>query len=515
MTKSRYIEFWSLLLLVSSFFLTASVHGQNREKIKLIYAKEAIIDKTGDKSVRKLIGEVEFKHKQTKMYCDSAYLYPKSNSLRAYSNVRIVKGDSIDLTGDSLYYDGNSSFAELRGNITLNDGSQNLRTQYLDYDVGKNFGYYQGGGLVTNLNDSSTLKSEIGYYYADNERFKFKNNVKMESEDYTITSDTLEYDQKGDIVYFFGPTDIVGDSSSIFCKRGFYNRKTEDSEFVRDAKIVNKDQQIEGDSIIYNQQSQNGEVFGNSVLTDTVNNIMLKSDYAYLNGTDSISYATGNLLMEQRYENDTLYLHSDTLYTLYDSTREHRVIRSYHKVKFFKSDIQGKCDSLLYSTADSTIKMFIDPVIWSDANQMSGTTITIRTYDGNVESLFIEDNAFIVSVQDSTKEFYNQVKGRTLLAHFRDNKVYKIDVNGNGETIYYAEDDEDKEAMGMNRLACSEMTVYMDSNQIDNIRFYNKPEATLYPLKDLTDELQYFRYFEWRGAERPKKREDVFVWRED
>jgi hypothetical protein len=219
--------------------------------------------------------------------------------------------------------------------------------------------------------------------------------------------------------------------------------------------------------------------------------------------------------MEQRYENDTLYLHSDTLYTLYDSTREHRVIRSYHKVKFYKSDIQGKCDSLLYSTADSTIKMFIDPVIWSDANQMSGTTITIRTYDGNVESLFIEDNAFIVSVQDSTKEFYNQVKGRTLLAHFRDNKVYKIDVNGNGETIYYAEDDEDKEAMGMNRLACSEMTVYMDSNQIDNIRFYNKPEATLYPLKDLTDELQYFRYFEWRGAERPKKREDVFIWRED
>jgi hypothetical protein len=146
---------------------------------------------------------------------------------------------------------------------------------------------------------------------------------------------------------------------------------------------------------------------------------------------------------------------------------------------------------------------------------MSGTTITIRTYDGNVESLFIEDNAFIVSVQDSTKEFYNQVKGRTLLAHFRDNEVYKIDVNGNGETIYYAEDDEDKEAMGMNRLACSEMTVYMDSNQIDNIRFYNKPEATLYPLKDLTDELQYFRYFEWRGAERPKKREDVFIWREE
>ncbi len=497
---------------VLTFILLAQgVFAQQKTKIKMIYAETGIFDESLGENTRKLIGNVQFKHKGSTMFCDSAYLFGNSNSLKAYGNVRIIKGDSITITGDSLDYNGNTEFAKLRGDVELKDGNQILNTNYLDYDLAGNYAYYVGGGVLTNTQDSSILISDIGYFYEDDEVFHFKDNVELTHPDYYIVSDTMHYMQQTDVVYFFGPTCITFDSAEIYCERGFYDQINDRSQFVKHVRIEEKERIIEGDSVIYDQKLGIGEVFCNSVITDTINMVIIESDYAYLNENDSISIATGYLTMKQIFETDTLFLHSDSLITEYDSTRQHRILRGYRKAKFFKKDMQGKCDSLLYHTGDSNIVMYHDPVLWTDSTQMTGDLIKIRTYDGKIEKLYIFEKSFIITEVHQENRWYNQIKGRDLEAFFENNEIYKIDIEGNGQTIYYTEED-DGSITGMNRLNCSNMTIFMDSGQIDNIRFYIKPDAVLYPIKDLTEELIFYDGFKWRESERPKTRYGIYFW---
>lgn len=501
------------LLSAATLFLIGHVSfGQgDKTKIKMIYAETGIFDESLGENTRKLIGSVQFKHKGSTMFCDSAYLFGNSNSLKAYGNVRIIKGDSVTVTGDSLDYNGNTEFAKLRGDVTLEDGNQVLKTNYLDYDLAGNFAYYVGGGVLTNKKDSSVLVSDIGYFYEDDEVFHFKRNVELTSPDYDIVSDTMHYKQKTEVVYFFGPTCITFDSAEIYCERGFYDQINDRSQFVKHVRIEEKERIIEGDSVVYDQRAGIGEVFCNSVITDTLNKVIIESDYAYLNENDSMSIATGYLTMKQIFDTDTLFLHSDSLITEYDSTRKNRILRGYRKVKFFKDDMQGKCDSLLYNTGDSNIVMYHDPVLWTDSTQMTGELIKIRTFDGKIDKLFIFDKSFIITEVLEEKRWYNQIKGRDLVAFFKKNEIHKIEIEGNGQTIYFTEED-DGSISGMNRLDCSNMTIFMDSGRIDNIRFYVKPDAILYPIKDLTEELIFYDGFKWREAERPKTRYGIYFW---
>lgn len=500
---------WSVAIL---FLCVSTVSGQGEKtKIKMIYAETGVFDESLGENTRKLIGSVQFKHKGSTMFCDSAYLFGNSNSLKAYGNVRIVKGDSVSVTGDSLDYNGNTEFAKLRGDVTLEDGNQILKTTYLDYDLAQNFAYYVGGGVLTNKKDSSILVSDIGYFYEDEEVFHFKSNVELTSPDYDIVSDTMHYLQKTEVVYFFGPTCITFDSAEIYCERGFYDQINDRSQFVKHVRIEENERIIEGDSVVYDQRLGIGEVFCNSVITDTLNNVIIESDYAYLNENDSISIATGYLTMKQIFDKDTLFLHCDSLITEYDSTRKNRILRGYRKAKFFKFDMQGKCDSLIYNTGDSNIVMYDDPVLWTDSTQMTGDLIKIRTYNGKIDKLFIYDKSFIITEVLEEKRWYNQIKGRDLVAYFEKNEIRKIEIEGNGQTIYFTEED-DGTISGMNRLDCSNMTIYMDSGQIDNIRFYVKPDAILYPIKDLTEELIFYEGFKWRAAERPQTRKGIYFW---
>ena len=171
--------------------------------------------------------------------------------------------------------------------------------------------------------------------------------------------------------------------------------------------------------------------------------------------------------------------------------------------------MQGKSDSLSFSEADSTMRLYTQPVVWTDSNQITGKEIIIKTYDGVIQNMQINDQAYIISEEE--KDLYNQVKGKTLFAHFKDNEINRIDVNRSGQTIYYVRD-EAKELMGMNRLDCSNMSIFIDSAGINNIKFYKKPDGTFFPMKDITPEMKLLRYFYWRIDEKPKTKEDIFNW---
>lgn len=501
-----------LLMVLLSSTGNTTVFAQKKSKIKILGANEGKYIEAQYGKAKILTGNVRFKQGKTLMFCDSAVLYSETNSMKAYGNVRIEeKAKKTEMTGDSLIYDGNTKNGKLQGTIKLINDKQILRTHYLDFDVGKNLAYYSGGGEITNNDDHSILKSKIGYYHSDTQVYFFKDSVSYVTDDYEIDSDTMQYNTPTDIVYFHGPTDIVSDSSSIYCESGWYDKRNRFSTFSQNVEMVSDEQILYADSVAYNEAAKLGKAFGNVEILDTTNNIQINGDFARYNNRARTSLVTGNLELQLFFSKDTLHLHSDTLFTNYDSTQTHRLIHAFHHVQYYKPDMQGKCDSLSFSEADSTMRMYTHPVVWTDSNQVTGKEIIIKTYDGVIQNMRINEEAFIVSEEET--DLFNQVKGKSLFAHFKNNEIYRIDVNRSGQTIYYVRD-ENQSLMGMNRLDCSNMSIFTDSAGVNNIKFYGQPDGTFFPMKDVTLEMKLLRYFYWRMDEKPNSVEDIFHWAE-
>ena len=166
-----------------------------------------------------------------------------------------------------------------RNHVILKKDSLLLKTDSLDYDLGNNIGYYFNNGVTVNGED--TLKSVFGYYYADDNEFFFKKNVKVINPRFKIISDTLMHNTKTKITYFIGPTDIISDSNFIYCENGWYNHNNNISQFNKNAYLKNKEQKLQGDSLYYNRNLGIGKAFKNVTFTDSIQNIMLKGNYGF------------------------------------------------------------------------------------------------------------------------------------------------------------------------------------------------------------------------------------------
>lgn len=465
------------------------------------------VEKDGTKT-RRLIGNVVFKHENVLMSCDSAFLYSKSNTLDAYGNVKINKVDGVKIIGDSLKYDGDSKMANIKGNVILTHNDILLSTTSMNYDINKNVATYTNWGKI--IDKENVLTSRIGIYYADNKDFFFKDSVHLENPEYNMTADTLRYNTGSEIAFFLGPTTITADENTIYCENGWYDTKHNLSQFNKHAKIFSNSKSISGDSLFYNRGKGYGKAINNVVIWDTVQNLIISGDFAeYFEENDEVVVSENAVLIDI-YEEDTLFLHADTLRTGFDTTGEHKILLAYNKVRFYKPDLQGKCDSMVFFYQDSTINLFSDPIIWSEQNQMTADFINLKRGDSGIESLSFENNSFIVSQVDSN--MYNQIKGKNMLGLFIDNDLRRIKVTGNGETVYYAQE-EDSSYVGVNKAICSDMIIYVEENNIKKITFIKQPTATLYPIDELSKQELELKGFIWLEEKRPLSKEDIFIWK--
>jgi hypothetical protein len=206
---------------------------------------------------------------------------------------------------------------------------------------------------------------------------------------------------------------------------------------------------------------------------------------------------------------DSLFMHADTVRATFDTGQNIKNVFCFYKVKFFRDDLQGMCDSLTYFSRDSSLTMYRQPVIWSDSNQLSADSIKLTMLNGQADSLKMYSAAFIISKDDTGS--YNQIKGRTVLAKFRDNDLYKINVIGNAQTIYWARE-EDKTLIGINMAVSSEMLIFLEKNQLKSITYINNPDAHIYPEKSVPLNERKLKNFKWEEKRRPMKKEDIFVW---
>lgn len=502
--KTRYTSFYkSLQYCIVGICLFISASGFAQNNIQLL----------GGKSIRKfaegriIVGDVKWAHKGAFLYCDSLVEYTEKQILKAYFNVK-VEDDGATMYGDSLYYNSQTKLGWLIGHVRLNQDDQTLVTDRIDFDREIKLAEYHTGGVLTDISDSSRLTSVDGYYFYQNKEFAFAKDVEYTSPDLALTTDSLVYKENSDLIYFYGPTEITQDSAIINCKKGWYNSTTEDALFRIDAEVFSPQDSttIWADKIKYNGTKEIAEAFNNVFLENLKDNMAISSEYLYSNNTDSLSIATGDMILMQFDNEDTLFTHGDSLY-MFPDTLQTRSIRISHGVKIFKSDFQGVCDSLVYHEYDSSLTMFTNPLLWTEGNQIKGDTIIFYMIENKMDSMNVRKNALVISEADSI--FYNQISGRNMTCFFNDsNQLDSIYVMGNSETIYFAQD-EDSLFVGMNREKCANYVIHFLDNEVNTIFSMDQPEGDFYPMDKITPELMYFRRFKWYGDIRPMSKDDL------
>ena len=463
-------------------------------------------DQSLGKNVFRLVGNVRMKHEDILLFCDSAYLNQETNHFKGYGRVHIIKSDTLELFGDRLDYNGTSRLAQLKGRVIMEHESSTLHTDNLDYDMEDEIAwYYDGGQIVDSLN---ILESRWGYYYVDMEEYHFKDNVFLSNEDNTLSTDTLRYDSKNEMIYFLGPTQIFGDTNYIYCENGWYDSRRNFSSFNQNAVFQSGEQVLSGDSLLYDRDNEISEAFGNVMARDTLENSIIKGHKLFYNESKNILMVTENALFIMAEEPDSLFLHADTLYSYIEDSLDSRRILAYHKVQFYREDIQGRCDSLDYLVKDSIIYLFKEPVLWQENSQLTATKISVKLGDEGIDKVVMSDIGLLITELDSLH--YNQIKGKTVTGYFSDNKLHKVDVTGNSEGLFYPEDD--KGRIGLNKALSSDTQIIFKDGKIDRVKFISDPDPTLTPMDQIKETDRYLQGFTWLSWQRPKDKNDIFIW---
>lgn len=486
-------------------FIPTLLHSQSAIEIK--YADRFNGFKKFGVSMVRLVGNVRFAHEGALMNCDSAYLNQTDNSAIAYGHIRVNQGDSITLTGDRMTYNGVTRMMEIEGNVTLRDPKMTLTTDKIFFDRKVNQAYYLSGGNI--LQEDKTLRSKVGIYLTGTKEFLFKDSVRIISPDYSVSSDTLVYSTITEGTKMFGPTIIKSGKDSIYCERGTYNPESGRSSFSKNPYMASDGQILKGDSIFFLEKKREGQVFGNVYLWDIKNEILLEGGFAHYTREPESLYVTDEPLLTQLIDGDSLYIHGDQFISKQiDPSREERHMKVFHDVKIYKSDFQAVCDSLYYSDIDSIFFFYGDPVIWNGKTQLTGDEVTLTVRRQKLDSLILIGNAFMIGEIDSVNA--HQIKGRDMYGLFTDNQLRKIDVKGNGQTVYYAVDEETGAIEGINRADCSNLIIRLKDQEVSGITFLTKPDATLYPPDKIPVGEKRLKGFRPQFFRRPNEKNDLF-----
>jgi len=437
---------------------------KSQTQIEIINADKISFNKKNNKDRQVLTGNVKTKHNNQFMSCDSAYFYASENKIEAFSNIHIWQGDTLSLKGDYLIYLGNHQLAEIEKNVRFKHNEMNLTSVQLRYNFEHHKGFFDKKAVINEKNKS--LKSNQGIYYASTEKFDFYKNVVIETEEENLRSDTLYYWLQNEYAVFKSNGSIENNKINVKAQSGWVNQKNGKAFLNDNVQIINLE-----------------------------NNSILRADTCYLFNEMNHSISYGNTLLSLPLNEDTLYLTADTL--LQKKKTEGNLLQAYPRANFKSVDMVGFCDSLSYSTKEENLFLNKEPVIWLDQFQLTSDSIRIILNKDLIKMAFLNKSAFITSEVDSNS--FNQISGENMKVHFHENELSNIEVIGNGESIYYVEDEEKSEAVGVNKIICSNMNITIKNKQIENINFYKEPDAMLYPLNQMNRNDLLLKGFTWRN----------------
>ena len=502
------------------FFTSA----QERKQIEIEYAPymDIVEDKPGATILtRNNSSQVHVKHKGIELWCNEAIYYGNEDFIEAFGNVRVKQGDSINMTSKYVEYSGKTQLAYASGDVILIDPDSKLYTDILHFDRIRQQAYYNQKGKVVR-DTSGTITSTRGRYYMTSKKYQFVDNVKLVNPEYIIDTEQLDFYTESGFAFLYGPTTITSEASVIYCERGYYNTNNDTGYFVKKSKINYNDRIVEGDSLYFDRNKSFASATNNITVTDTLNNSIIKGHYAEIFREKDSVFITKRALAITEQENDSIFMHSDTL--MVTGPADNRIIRGYYNAKMFKSNLSGKADSIHMNQKSGLTQLinFYDldsdvftkkkhPILWHFESQITGDSIHLISNSKNetLDSLKVFNNAFVIN-KDSLGEGYNQISGKRLNGLFVNNALETIDVIKNADTIYYLRNSED-ELIGIDKSKSGAIKIWISENEIDELRKLNQIGGMTYPEEDFPEKERKLKGFIWRNDERPKSIEDLFA----
>ena len=500
-------------------------------KVFLENAEE--LRKAPDDSFMVVVRNVVFTKGPMIMKCDSAHYYPDTESMNAYGNVSMEQGDTLFIFADELDFDGPTEIATLYADpgkkVELINRDVKLETDVFVYDLAVDIGYYEVGGQLTD--PGNTLVSLKGEYIPSTKEANFYTDVHLNSRNATDTldifSDTLYYNTATHVAEIYSPSEIINRRGTIYTTRGVCNTDSNYSIlYDRSMIVTSQGQTLTADTIYYDRARMYGEAFGNMIMTDTAHHAEVRGQYGFYNEATDSTFVTGRAMLAEYSQGDTLFLHGryietfrafDTIRIKEDTLRavpaSERIDTShvavvYPRVRFFRSDVQGVCDSMRFTSADSTLRMYINPVIWSEDRQVHGNIIEMLLNDSTVERITLPDQGF--TSQHIEGDHYNQMSGKEMVAYFVDGDMRRLDINGNVEIILYPEESDST----INKIVNAESSFlrgYFRNRNAESIKLWPETTGKATPLF-LAKRSQYFlAKFKWFDAIRPRSPHDIFV----
>ncbi len=517
---------------------TANRAGGNR--VFLERADE--LRKSDNDSFMVVVGKVEFTKGPMLMFCDSAHYYPATESMNAYGNVRMEQGDTLFVYADELDYDGRPGvetatlYADPGKKVRLINRDVMLQTDIFIYDLHLDLGYYNVGGELTDK--SNRLTSLEGEYVPSTKEANFYTNVHLNSRSQTDTldiyTDTLYYNTATHIAELYSPSSVINARGTVYTRRGVYDTDSNICTlYDRSTVVTSQNQTLTADTIYYNRFAGYGEAFGNMELTDSAHSATVYGDYGYYNELADSSFVTGHAQIKEYSQGDTLYLHGryiktfielDTTTVTVDSiinpgdsiakpvTAERidtcHIAVIYPRVRFFRSDMQGICDSMRFTQRDSTLRMFVSPIVWSEDRQIFGNIIELHMNDSTVDRAHLPEFGF--TAQHIEDVYYNQISGKEMTAYFVDNEMRHLDINGNVEIIMYPEESDST----INKIVTAEssfLAADFKGRTAERVKMWPQTTGTATPLFMARRSSFFLPKFKWYEGVRPTSPDDIFI----
>lgn len=480
-----------------------------------------------------LVGDVVFTKGPMTMRCDSAHYYTESESMDAFGNVRMTQGDTLEINGNELNYNGFSEIAILYGAfdrpVHMRNRDVHLTTDIFNYDLVADFGYYDTGGTLSD--PSNTLTSLKGEYVPSTKEANFFDNVHLnsrsEKDTLDIWSDTLFYNTGTHIAELYSPSTIKNWRGTIYTVHGVYDTDSDATVLYERPLVITKDgQTLTADTLHYDRERGFGQAFGNMVLTDTAHHVAVHGQYGFYDEKADSSFVTGRAMLTEFSGPDTLWMHgryiqtfrnfdvreiaADTVAgtpatTVTDTTH---VAVVYPRVRFFRQDMQGVADSIRFTENDTVLRMYRCPVLWNESRQVSGTRIDIKLNDSTIERAFIPAEAF--TAEHIEGEHYNQLSGKEMTADFVDGEIRRLYIDGNVEIIMYPMENDST----YNKLVTAEssfLEAWFNKRTTERVKMWPQTTGVAIPLFLSRHSDYYLAKFKWYEPLRPTSHDDIFV----
>lgn len=524
-----------------------SIPKANRAAAGRIFLEHAdVLHKQDRDSFMVLSGTVHFSKGAMQMYCDSAHYYPTSESMDAFGNVRMQQGDTLFIYADELNYDGLREIAYLYADegkdVRMINRNVRLNTPEFTYDMVDERGYYTNGGVLTD--PQNRLVSVEGEYLPATKEANFYIDVHLHRIDgrdtLDIYSDTMYYDTRTRIAEFYSPTEIISGRGTIHTTEGVYDTRNNQAQLFKHSTVhTDSTSTLTGDTILYDRDRGYGEAFGNVDITDSARQTTLRGTYGYYNRLVDSAFVTGRALAMEYSRGDTLYMHGRYIKSILDidtirttvtdtiappagspdtvqpqiikreivSTDSTHVFTAWPRVRFYRSDMQGLCDSMIFVQRDSTLHLHHHPVVWSDDRQIFGNRIILYLNDSTIDRALLLDFAF--TAQHIEDDYYNQLTGKVMEAWFNGGELSRLDVSNSVEAIFYPEEN-DSTINKMVNLQTANMRGWFEKRALIRMKTWPESNGRVTPLYLAKRSDLLLSKFQWYGTLRPRDSQDIF-----